>query len=92
MIPHAIHAAGAFLGRRWLVVLRILAAVECKVEVAAVRWVLAVGKVGVVGHGSLAHIQGMIVVEGLAVAARSLAGTHDTGTIEAWGLVAEHSV
>ena len=70
MIPHAIHAAGAFLGRRWLVVLRILAVVGYRVEVAAVRWVLTVG---VVGPGSLAD-------------------THDTGTIEAWGLVGAHSV
>ena len=63
-------------------------------EVAAVRRVLPAETVGVVGPGSLAHIQGtgMIVVEGLAAAAGSLADTHDTGTIEAWGLVAEHSV
>ena len=94
MIPHAIQAAGAFLGKRWLVVLRILAVVGCRVEVAAVRWVLAVGTVGVVGPGSLADIQGMgrIEVKGLAAAAGSLAGTHDTGTIEVWGLVGEHSV
>ena len=85
MIPHAIHAAGAFLGRRWLVVLRIPAVVGYREEVAAVRQVLAIV---VVEPGSLAHIQYTIEVEWLAAAA----GTHDTGTIEAWGLVGAHSV